>query len=200
MLSGGSLPGGSLPVSAEMLVTLFNRLFFGSYHTRLEAGGEEPVYLPADDQCDHHRLIFRHDYVSSAFHEISHWCIAGETRRKQEDFGYWYNPDGRTAAQQRSFETVEIKPQALEWIFSVAANHKFNISADNLSADIGASDEFEQAVIKQAQTWCHSPMPGRAAVLVAALSEIFGSSPFDPAHYQLVAQGNMAQVDAEALG
>lgn len=172
-------------VNADLLVMLFNLLFFESYNTRLESGGEEPIYLPADSECDYHRLIFRSDYVSSAFHEISHWCIAGEQRRQLVDFGYWYNPDGRTEIQQRTFENVEIKPQALEWIFSVAAGHKFNISADNLVADIGASDNFIQSVIKQARAWCVSSLPDRPAKLVAALSEIFGTFPFEQKYYSL---------------
>ncbi len=172
-------------VNADLLVMLFNQLFFESYNTRLESGGEEPIYLPADSECDYHRLIFRSDYVSSAFHEISHWCIAGEQRRQLVDFGYWYNPDGRTEIQQRTFENVEIKPQALEWIFSVAAGHKFNISADNLVADIGASDNFIQSVIKQARAWCVSSLPDRPAKLVAALSEIFGTFPFEQKYYSL---------------
>ena len=180
-------------VSANLLVMLFNQLFVEPYNTRLESGGEEPIYLPANSECDYHRLIFRSDYVSSAFHEISHWCIAGEQRRQLVDFGYWYKPDGRTAAQQRTFENVEIKPQALEWIFSVAANHKFNISADNLSGDIGASEAFIQSVAEQAQIWCSAPMPKRAAMIVSALSKIFDTSPLESVHYKMT-----TQVDAKA--
>lgn len=172
-------------VSAELLVTLFNKLFFKPYKTRLESGGDEPIYLPASSECNHHRLIFRNDYVSSAFHEISHWCIAGEQRRLLVDFGYWYNPDGRTETQQRTFENVEIKPQAMEWMFSVAAGHKFNISADNLAGDVGASDTFVQSVLEQVRAWCISPLPERPAILVAALSEIFGTSPLEQGHYSL---------------
>lgn len=192
MPSGTSLFKCEEIVSADLLVTLFNQLFSDSYNTRLEAGGDEPIYLPVSDDCDnpckHHRLIFRSDYVSSAFHEISHWCVAGEQRRQLEDFGYWYNPDGRTKTQQRTFENVEIKPQAMEWIFSVAAGHKFNISADNLAADIGASESFVMAVVEQARAWCSSPMPKRAAVFVTALSEAFRTSPFELEHYQMTAE------------
>lgn len=192
MPSGTSLLESGEVVSADLLVKLFNQLFLDSYNTRLEAGGDEPIYLPVSDDCDHsckhHRLIFRSDYVSSAFHEISHWCVAGEERRQLEDFGYWYNPDGRTKTQQRTFENVEIKPQAMEWIFSVAAGHKFNISADNLAADIGASETFVKAVVEQARAWCFCPMPKRAAALVAALSEAFGTSPFELEHYQMAVE------------
>jgi|TARA_R110000822_G_scaffold59736_13_gene148940 elongation factor P hydroxylase len=171
-------------LSADQLISIFNDLFADSVNTRLEGGGEEPIYLPADDTCDYHRLIFRSDYISSALHEISHWCIAGKQRRQVVDFGYWYNPDGRTAAQQRTFEQVEVKPQAMEWIFSVAANHPFNISADNLSADIGASEDFINLVVQQAEGWCTSPMPARAAAFTRALAESFGAQPFSTHHYR----------------
>jgi len=163
---------------------IFNRLFSGSCNTHLIAEGDEPIYLPADDQCGHHRLIFRHDYFSSALHEIAHWCLAGEQRRQLVDFGYWYNPDGRTVQQQRSFEQVEVKPQALEWMLSSAASHRFRISADNLAGEVGASDAFVDAVAEQARQWCDSPLPSRAALLAAALAEEFGGNGYrDASHY-----------------
>ncbi len=34
------------------------------------------------------------------------------------DLGYWYAPDGRIEEQQALFEQVEIKPQAIEWLFA----------------------------------------------------------------------------------
>ena len=186
MSSGSGSANNSVPdkLSADQLITIFNHLFADSFNTRLEGGGEEPIYLPADDTCEHHRLIFRSDYTSSALHEISHWCIAGEQRRQVVDFGYWYNPDGRTVVQQRTFEQVEVKPQAMEWIFSVAAGQPFNISTDNLSADIGASDGFINLVVQQAGEWCTSPMPARAAVFTRALAESFGTQPFSTNHYR----------------
>ncbi|MEH6617669.1 MAG: elongation factor P hydroxylase [Porticoccus sp.] len=181
MSSGNCL---MVTLGAAQLVEIFNRLFADAFNTRLEGGGEEPIYLPADETCDYHRLIFRSDYISSALHEISHWCIAGEQRRQVVDFGYWYNPDGRTEVQQRTFEQVEVKPQAMEWIFSVAAGHSFNISADNLSADIGASEAFVDLVVQQAGEWCASSMPSRAAAFTLALSECFSTQPFSTDHYR----------------
>lgn len=159
---------------SRQLIEVFNGLFAGCCNTRLIGGGDEPIYLPADQQHSHHRLIFRHDYFSSALHEISHWCIAGEQRRLLMDFGYWYNPDGRTEQQQRSFEQVEIKPQALEWMLSNAAAHRFRISADNLAGGVGASEAFVEAVASQARQWCASSMPPRARMLADALAEHFG--------------------------
>ena len=171
------------------LIQLFNNTFFEQYNTRLIKGGDEPLYLPAKssptNQCSYHQIIFAHGYYASAFHEISHWCHAGEKRRLLEDFGYWYNPDGRTKSQQRTFEQVEIKPQAMEWMFSVAADHRFNISADNLSADIGASQEFVVSVVSQVKAWCEVPMPDRSLAFTRALSEYFGTEPFCFDHYCL---------------
>ena len=46
--------------------------------------------------------------------------------------------------------SAETQPQALEWMFSVACGQRFRISADNLASDLGASEEFIQAVIDQA--------------------------------------------------
>ena len=177
------------------LISLFNQCFEQEFQTRLVKGGDEPIYLPTTAERPFNELHFAHGFFASALHECAHWLIAGEERRKRVDFGYWYRPDGRSAKEQALFEKVEIKPQALEWIFSVAANHTFNISADNLSADIGASEEFVQSVEKQAQTWCLSPMPERAALLVEGLSKIFGTSPLELAHYQMTISVNTKALD-----
>jgi elongation factor P hydroxylase len=168
------------------VIAVFNELFAEQFNTRLMGGAAEPVYIPAGhsvadaalaDSCDYHRLYFREDYFSSALHESAHWCIAGVERRMKVDFGYWYNPDGRSQQQQSFFEQAETKPQALEWMFSVACGHRFRISADNLTADMTASDAFSQAVAQQAQDWCQqSSMPTRAEQFLNALAEQFEQS------------------------
>ena len=43
--------------------------------------------------------------------------------------------DGRDAQTQSQFEDVEVKPQALDWLFCVAAGYPFNVSCDNLEGD-----------------------------------------------------------------
>jgi elongation factor P hydroxylase len=37
---------------------------------------------------------------------------------------------------QSQFEDVEVKPQALDWLFCVAAGFPFNVSCDNLEGDL----------------------------------------------------------------
>lgn len=161
--------------ASEYLIRLFDRLFARSHNTCLVGGAEEPEYRPADHCCPYHRIVFTRDYVASALHEVAHWCIAGPQRRLQTDYGYWYAPDGRTPAQQQAFEKVEVKPQALEWIFSRAAHHRFVVSLDNLDGEPGAVAPFREAVHAQVLRYCRDGLPGRAADFHDALCSAYGT-------------------------
>jgi len=142
------------PMDAKTLIALFNRGFYESTNTQLVGGAMEPEYCPANELYPYHRIVFKADYAASALHEIAHWCVAGKTRRQLMDYGYWYEPDGRTEAQQIAFEQVEIKPQALEWLFSKACSLPFRVSADNLASQAGPSDSFKENIAKQARHYC----------------------------------------------
>lgn len=159
------------------LIMLFNDLFRERYRTILVRGGDEPEYLPAIGDDQPAQVIFAHGYYASALHEVSHWCIAGEHRRTLPDYGYWYCPDGRTPEQQAAFEQVEVKPQALEWLFSEAAGFRFNISVDNLSGN-GAVDEdgFRRRVRAQADRYLDSQLPTRARDFFNALTTFYGTA------------------------
>ena len=126
---------------AEQICETFNGCFART-HTKLVGGASEPLYEPGEREA---RLYFREDYASSALHEIAHWCIAGADRRQQPDYGYWYR-EKRDIKQQRTFETVEVKPQALEWIFSVAAGVGFRVSRDNFDESTLDMNEFSAEV------------------------------------------------------
>ena len=128
----------------DWLISHFNS-WFAHRHAVLVRSTDEPEYLPATHNQPA-RIMFAHGYFASALHEISHWCIAGEQRRTLPDLGYWYAPDGRNAEQQALFEQVEIKPQALEWLFSVACQRKFQASLDNLNGEAGSGDTFKRHV------------------------------------------------------
>lgn len=143
---------------------LFNDLFRESCRTLLVRGGDEPEYIPASGPEQPARIVFAHGYYASALHEISHWCIAGPRRRRLHDYGYWYCPDGRSEAEQQAFEAVEVGPQALEWLFSVAAGSRFHISVDNLSGQ-GAADAagFRTRVRDRADRYLRDGLPERAA-------------------------------------
>lgn len=159
-----------MPHSADDLIQIFNHEFSVSHNTRLEHSDGEPFYQPADARCPHHRILFAHGYFSSALHEIAHWCVAGPARRLQPDFGYWYAPDGRSREQQQQFETLEIRPQALEWIFNVAAGHRFRVSTDNLNGDgPWDADAFKRNVQQEVWRRLQTGLPPRTGQFVAAL-------------------------------
>lgn len=180
----------------QMIIQLFDSLFLDCENTQLIGGADEPLYIPSISKNKPHQLLFRENFLSSALHEIAHWCIAGKKRRLQQDFGYWYEPDGRTVDQQAHFESVEVKPQALEWLFSNACGQKFTPSSDNLSADnLNASAQdpkavdkaFNQALVKQATHWCQTQqLPPRAKLFIDGLKKQFDSAdPFNLEYYQL---------------
>lgn len=166
--------GGSAPLRAAVLEEIFAACFADEYRTVLERGGDEPLYLPsvAPDTTPH-RIVYRADYFASALHEVAHWCLAGAERRRREDYGYWYAPDGRDAAQQAAFERAEARPQALEWIFSDACGFDFHLSADNLDGGVGPSASFASAVARARSRFEDGGLPARAARFRAALRATF---------------------------
>jgi len=155
---------------------LFNDLFRTPYGTVLIRGNDEPEYLPASGQHSEARVIFAHGFYASALHEISHWCIAGPERRKLPDYGYWYSPDGRSAQQQAEFEAVEVAPQAIESLFSQAADFPFRVSIDNLSG-CGSSDEaaFTRSVERRAVQYVNEGLPERASLFLDTLLNFYGT-------------------------
>ncbi len=156
------------------LIALFNQLFAEQNVILVHASDErkdEPEYLPATDNQPA-KICFAHGYFASALHEISHWTIAGKQRRKLNDFGYWYAPDGRSEEQQKQFEQFEIKPQAIECLFTLACGRPFQVSQDNLSADFTTKNStFATDVYQLAKDFLHTPqkLPRDAQILLAVL-------------------------------
>lgn len=159
------------------LERVFQRCFARRWRTRLVGGAQEPLYQPAAEAGALNLLYYRQDYFASALHETAHWCIAGTRRRELPDFGYWYVPDGRTPQQQRAFEAVECKPQALEWFFALACGYRFRVSSDNLGAGGCPAGEqvFRAQVVEQARCWQASGLPPRADLFFHALAGEFAT-------------------------
>ena len=161
---------------SEHLERVFADCFADKLHTRLRGGADEPLYQPARQQGGCHMLYYRADYFASALHEVAHWCIAGAERRLQVDFGYWYAPDGRSSTEQLAFESVESKPQALEWYFARACGYRFRVSVDNLEGVSGELPElsgFRRQVCAQALCWQREGLPRRAVEFYNALCREF---------------------------
>ncbi|WP_259365150.1 elongation factor P hydroxylase [Psychrobacter sp. GP33] len=157
-------------MATEWLMSVFNQLF-AYQHVTLVRGECEPEYFPATEYQTA-RIQFAHGFFASALHEISHWCIAGSKRRALIDFGYWYAPDGRSAAQQHQFEHLEIKPQALECLFTLACNRPFGVSLDNLFADFDTEGStFAIDVYQQVASYIDEPhqLPRDAKIWLLAL-------------------------------
>ncbi|OUS10430.1 hypothetical protein A9Q89_11335 [Gammaproteobacteria bacterium 53_120_T64] len=167
---------------------MFKQCFYKDYQTLLMGGADEPLYRPATAASEPHRIYYRADYFASALHEIAHWCIAGAERRRQEDWGYWYCPDGRSPEQQRAFEAVEVVPQAIEWMFSVAADTVFRLSSDNLLAEgklVADDGGFPHAVSAQVLNYRQGALPLRAQQFLSALAAFYGvMDPLAEEHYR----------------
>ena len=157
---------------ASTLVAVFDGLFKESVSTVLRGGADEPFYEPGRPAT----VWFRYHYPRSALHEISHWCLAGPSRRRLPDYGYWYAPEGRNQAQQAAFFAVEVKPQAIESLFCEALDMPFDVSIDNLDAP-PASEEvvaFRQRVIAQSAQFRCRGLPHRAEQFLARLQALKG--------------------------
>lgn len=174
-------------MNASTVCRVFESCFVPDYNIRLCGGADEPLYEPVTDS--HPAVIwFRDDYVASALHEVAHWCIAGTRRRQLTDYGYWYTVE-RSPADQRQFEGVEARPQALEWIFCQAAAIPFRVSCDNFDPDALQLDDFRQSVRQAALGWLSQGLPSRAARFARRLSEVSTAcDPLQPALYRELPQ------------
>lgn len=145
-------------------------------NAQLSPGADEPFYRAARSASEFAIIYSTYDYFSSALHELAHWCIAGVERRQKDDYGYWYEPDGRSVEQQQLFYQVEQKPQALEWAFSLAANVPFRISLDNLNSTVlekTESERFRNNVFSQLQHYFDTGFPSRAQRVIALLCRLY---------------------------
>lgn len=185
------------------LITIFNQTFFDEYNTKLELGGDEPLYLPAgmnipdywslsfegkpiDKNCHYHRIIFARGFYASAFHEIAHWCVAGRERRLLEDFGYWYQPDGRDQQLQAQFEKVEIRPQAYEWILAQSAQFPFTVSCDNLNGNFDPDRlAFMEKVRQEVLSILENGLPPRVQLLSTALCDFYQTQPLQKEQFKV---------------
>lgn len=156
---------------------VLNETVLRHYRTRIIGGFTEPFYKAASAE-GYAEIRFTHDYERSALHELAHWCVAGEQRRAQDDYGYWYAPDGRSALQQQLFFEVEVKPQAIEKHFCKALGIPFAVSVDNLGNPVIAGvNEFSTAVDECFAHYGGIGLPARAGKVYHCLAHWKSADP-----------------------
>ena len=130
-------------MDSDTVVLIFDRLFGARYKTGLISGAEEPYYLFEPE--GYSKIFFRCDYMSSALHEVAHWCIAGAKRRRQNDYGYFYIAD-RSKEQQSQFERVERKAQAQDLLVRGYWLENDDRAAQRERVDHGVNRNHRQSV------------------------------------------------------
>lgn len=169
-----------MAVDAAAVVALFNGLFAGTHNTILSGGAQEPFYR--FNSAGTNIIFFREDYLSSALHEVAHWCIAGAQRRACDDYGYSYQAN-RDRAAQVTFENFETRPQALEWVFSVAAGCPFRVSQDNFNIEATRPDCFKNQVRAAVLGFVDYGLPHRANQFAQGLSDNSQARDFMQCHH-----------------
>lgn len=149
---------------------LINTQYLKQYNTLIVGGFDEPLYLPENGNRPA-EIRYTRDYYRSALHELAHWCVAGKERRMQEDYGYWYVPDGRNQEQQNEFYKCEVKPQAIEWAFSLACGVRFDIGVDNINQTVTGDPEFRKTVRSQLFSYLKEGFPIRAQQLLQLIGD-----------------------------
>ena len=146
----------------DMLITLLAKALPDLV---IKGEADEPFYQAATANTKA-IIYFRRNYPRSLLHELSHYCLAGEKRRKIDDFGYWYSPCGRSAKEQLLFEQVEARPQGLEKAMCKAVGLNFSPSLDDFSGR-PASDLFLKKLEKSYIEMLTNPPLTANKVLVA---------------------------------
>lgn len=145
----------------------FNARFGRRHGVLLIGGAPEPLYTPGHGPHPA-QIRYTRDYARSALHEIAHWLLAAPERRSRIDYGMWYRPPPRSAADQARFYAAEVPVQALEMLLSEAVGVAFRFSADNPGADDGAARlTFEARVTERFLLLCREAADGCRAALTA---------------------------------
>ena len=74
---------------------------------------------------------------------------------------------------------MEVKPQALEWMFSLACDYRFKPSVDNLDPITGSlpdTREFNRALVREARARQSEGLPCRAKRFFDSLSAAFATN------------------------
>ena len=122
------LPWANLSSEAEQvdwLILHFNH-WFSHLNVTLVRGDFEPEYFPATKIALPGSSLRMASLIVLCMKSVT--GLLPVTSAVCCQIWLWYAPDGRTKEQQALFEQVEIKPQAIEWMFSKAFGRRFRVS------------------------------------------------------------------------
>lgn len=140
-------------------------VFVGVFPSLTIKGGAEEPYYSAPGLNVNAVIHFRSNYPRSLLHEMSHYCLAGDTRRQVDDFGYWYSPCGRAVEEQLRFEAVEARPQGLEWAMCEIVGVKFSPSLDDFSGRPPSENFMESLNVSYREMLENPPPTAQKALL-----------------------------------
>lgn len=160
------------------LISLFEHLF---PNLIIISGADEPYYEAPKIKAKA-KIFFKENYPRSLLHEMAHYCLAGQKRRKLDDYGYWYTECGRTSVEQELFQLVEARPQGLEKAMCEAIGIHFSPSLDDFSGR-SISEVFLKNLEVQYQEMITNPPPTARIALEALLLTDFAKATKNRAFY-----------------
>lgn len=81
---------------------------------------------------------------------------------------------------QSQFEDVEVKPQAFEWLFCMAAGFPFNVSCDNLEGDVEPDRiAFQRRVHARVMTLLEQRDPRTSGALYSRVTTLLSNAAID---------------------
>ena len=154
------------------LIDIFSDCFRNSYDTVLVAGDDEPYYQP-DQAMSRIKWCLRTAFLPQRYTKPRIGVLRVNSVGSSSITAIGMNPMG-VMQQQREFEQVERKPQALEWLFSLCAGFKFDVSVDNLSGVEVDRYAFRKEVAQQLESYLETDLlPPRAKTFAKALCRAF---------------------------
>ena len=152
-------------LSHSEVAAVFN-CTFSDHSVVMHGGYREPMYIPGMDVAE---IRYTLGHTASALHEAAHWCIAGRRRRRNTDYGYFYEPPPRSGMHRVRFEDVEIEAQSVEVLLAEAAGSQFQPSADDVDVPLFLLEAFSSRILERARERRQVGLPKRADKFRVAL-------------------------------
>lgn len=152
-------------LSHSEVAAVFN-CTFSDHSVVMHGGYREPMYIPGMDVVE---IRYTLDHTASALYEAAHWCIAGRRRRRNTDYGYFYEPPPRSGMHRVRFEDVEIEAQSVEVLLAEAAGSQFQPSADDVDVPLFLLEAFSSRILERARERRQVGLPKRADKFRVAL-------------------------------